>query len=81
MNQGKHVYLRKMTDGQTLHLEVGSDAFHEAVKTQVEAGHGDKIKAELKAFSAEFPDHDWDGALKGLEEAGVFGEAEEAAAA
>ena len=80
LNNGKHVYLRNLTDGRNLHLATGSDAFAEAVKALAEAGHGAKIKAEIEAFAADFPaEQGWDTTLKTLEEAGVFGEAEVAA--
>ncbi|MFC4336755.1 hypothetical protein [Salininema proteolyticum] len=75
LNQGKHVYLRNITDGRTLHLEVGSEKFNEALKTQIEAGHGDKIKSEIEGFVKDLPEQGWDATLKSLDEAGVFGEA------
>ncbi len=81
LNNGKHVYLRNLTDGRNLHLATGSDAFVEAVKALHEAGHGEKIKAEIEAFAADLPaDQGWDATLKSLEEAGAFGEVAEAAA-
>lgn len=81
LNQGKHVYLRNLTNGKTLHLATGSEAFTEAVKALAEAGHGEKIKAEIEALAATLPaDQGWDTTLKALEEAGAFGEVAEAAA-
>ncbi|WP_026929259.1 hypothetical protein [Glycomyces tenuis] len=81
LNNGKHVYLRNLTDGRNLHLATGSEAFVEAVKALNEAGHGEKIKAEIEAFAADFPaEQGWDTTLKTLEESGAFGEVAEAAA-
>ncbi|WP_026924549.1 hypothetical protein [Glycomyces arizonensis] len=81
LNNGKHVYLRNLTDGRNLHLATGSEAFAEAVKALNEAGHGEKIKAEIETFAADFPaEQGWDTTLKSLEEAGAFGETAEAAA-
>ncbi|WP_199041219.1 hypothetical protein [Glycomyces salinus] len=81
LNKGKHVYLRDLTDGSTKHFATGSDDFAEAVKVLAEAGHGEKIKAEIEAFAADLPaEQGWDTTLKSLEEAGAFGEVAEAAA-
>ncbi|GAB3222936.1 hypothetical protein GCM10027447_10180 [Glycomyces halotolerans] len=82
LNQGKHVYLRNLTDGRTLHLATGSEEFVAAIAALSEAGHGEKIRAEVEAFAANLPaEHGWDTTLKSLEEAGAFGEVPEAAAA
>jgi hypothetical protein len=72
LNNGKHVYLRNLTNGKTLHLATGSEAFTEAVKTLAAAGHGAKIKAEIEGLSAKLPGQGWDATLKSLEEADVF---------
>jgi hypothetical protein len=82
LNNGKHVYLRDLTDGRTRHLATGTEAFAAAVKSLADAGHGEKIKAEIEAFAANFPaEQGWDTTLKQLEEAGAFGEVAEAVAA
>ena len=73
LNNGKHVYLRNLTDGKTLHLATGSEAFTEAVKALAAAGHGAKIKAEIEGLAAKLPaEQGWDTTLKTLEEADVF---------
>ncbi|THV39434.1 hypothetical protein [Glycomyces buryatensis] len=81
LNNGKHVYLRNLTDGRTLHLATGTDAFAEAIKALAEAGHGAKIKVELETLASTLPaEQGWDTTLKSLEEAGAFGELADAAA-
>jgi len=73
LNNGKHVYLRNLVDGKTLHLATGSEAFIEAVKALAAAGHGAKIKAEIEGLAAKLPaEQGWDTTLKSLEEADVF---------
>lgn len=73
LNGGKHVYLRNLTDGKTLHLATGSEAFTEAVKALAAAGHGEKLKAEIEGLAAKLPaEQGWDTTLKNLEEAGAF---------
>ncbi|MEU6859447.1 hypothetical protein AB0B28_11330 [Glycomyces sp. NPDC046736] len=73
LNNGKHVYLRNLTDGKTLHLATGSEAFTEAIKVLAAAGHGEKIKAELEGLAASLPaEQGWDTTLKALDEADVF---------
>ncbi|MQM24297.1 hypothetical protein [Glycomyces albidus] len=72
LNGGKHVYLRNLTTGKTLHLATGSEAFTEALKGLAAAGHGEKLKAEIEGLAAKLPEQGWDTTLKNLEEAGVF---------
>ena len=75
LNNGKHVYLRNLLDGRSLHLATDSDAFVEAVKALAEAGHGAKVRAEIEAFAADYPaEQGWDTTLKALDEAGALGE-------
>lgn len=84
LNKGKHVYVRNITNGQTVHAAVDSDRLVEELKGLTEAGHGNKIKGELQKFAEELPaEQNWAETLKNLEAAGAFGEvaeAEEAAA-
>ncbi|WP_100445709.1 hypothetical protein [Glycomyces xiaoerkulensis] len=81
LNRGKHVYLRDITNGRTLHLATGSEEFTAAVKHLTDSGHGEKIRAELQGFASELPaEHGWEETLKALEEADAFGETAEAAA-
>lgn len=77
LNQGKHVYIRNLTTGKTVHLATDSEAFTSEIKTLAEAGHGDKIKVELDAFAEQYPSHGWADTTKRLVDAGAFGEAAE----
>ena len=74
LNQGRHAYVRNLTNGKTLHLSTASDAFVEEIRVLATAGHAAKIRAELGALAAANPDHGWDATEKRLAEAGVFGE-------
>jgi hypothetical protein len=73
LNKGKHVYVRNLTNGKTVHLRTDSEAFVEEIKTLANAGHGVKIRLELQALAAANPTHGWDTAEERLAEAGVFG--------
>jgi hypothetical protein len=75
LNKGKHVYVRNLTNGQTVHLRTDSDAFVEEIKTLAGAGHGAKIRAELGLLATAYPEHGWDTTEKRLAEAGAFGDA------
>jgi len=72
LNNGKHAYVRNITNGKTSHLATGSEAFIEEIRVLVNAGHGPKIRAELQALAAAHPAHGWDSTEKRLVEAGVF---------
>ena len=72
LNKGKHAYVRNLTNGKTVHLATGSDAFVEEIRVLVGAGHGTKIRAELAALNEANPGHGWDATEKRLLEAGVF---------
>jgi len=72
LNNGKHVYVRNLTNGRTAHLKTDSEAFVEEIRTLAAAGHGAKVRAELVALAAAHPGHGWDTAEKRLVEAGVF---------
>jgi hypothetical protein len=74
LNNGKHAYVRNLTNGKTVHLRTDSDAFVEEIRVLAGAGHANKIRAELGALAAANPDHGWDATEKRLVEAGVFGE-------
>jgi hypothetical protein len=75
LNQGKHAYVRNLTNGKTVHLRTDSDAFVEEIKTLAGAGHGAKIRAELGLLATAYPEHGWDTTEKRLAEAGAFGDA------
>ncbi|ADD42034.1 hypothetical protein [Stackebrandtia nassauensis] len=77
LNKGKHVYIRNLTTGKTVHLSTDSDAFTEEIKSLAEAGHGDKIRAELDNFTEQYPSQGWADTTKRLVDAGAFGEAAE----
>ncbi len=72
LNNGKHAYVRNLTNGRTAHLATESEAFVEEIRTLAAAGHGPKIRAELTALAAAHPSHGWDTTEKRLVEAGVF---------
>jgi hypothetical protein len=72
LNHGKHAYVRNLTNGKTVHLRTDSDAFVEEIRTLAAAGHGAKIRAELEALDASFPEHGWGATEKRLVDAGVF---------
>lgn len=81
LNNGKHAYVRNLTNGRTGHLATDSSAFVEEIRALTEAGHGPKVRAELVALAAANPGHGWDTTEKRLIEAGVFGPEPEPAAA
>lgn len=74
LNNGKHAYVRNLTNGRTSRLSTSSDAFIEEIRVLAGAGHGTKVRAELAALAAAHPAHQWDATEKRLVEAGVFGE-------
>jgi hypothetical protein len=74
LNHGKHAYVRNLTNGKTLRLGTASEQFVEEIRTLATAGHGQKIRAELTALAAIYPDHGWSDTEARLVEAGVFGE-------
>jgi hypothetical protein len=69
---GRFAYVRNLTNGRTNHLKTDSEAFIEEIRTLAAAGHGPKIRAELEALDASFPDHGWSATEKRLVDAGVF---------
>jgi len=54
LNKGKHAYVRNLTNGRTVHLKTDSDAFIEEIRVLTGAGHGTKIRAELKSLATAF---------------------------
>ncbi len=75
LNNGRHAYVRNLTNGRTSHLPTDSDAFIEEIRVLAGAGHGAKIRAELGALASANPGHGWDATEKRLADAGVFGDA------
>jgi len=63
---------RNLTNGRTVHLKTDSDAFIEEIRVLTGAGHGTKIRAELKSLATAHPKDGWDATEKRLEDAGVF---------
>lgn len=72
LNNGKHAYVRNLTNGKTVHLSTSSDAFVEEIRVLAGAGHATKIRAELGALNTAHPGHGWDATEKRLAEAGIF---------
>jgi hypothetical protein len=72
LNNGKHAYVRNLTNGKTVHLSTSSDAFIEEIRVLAGAGHATKIRAELVALNSTHPGHGWDATEKRLAEAGIF---------
>ena len=69
---GRFAYVRNLTNGQTNHLKTDSDAFVEEIRVLAAAGHGAKIRSELTALDASFPNDGWADTDKRLVDAGVF---------
>jgi len=72
LNKGKHVYVRNLTNGKTLHLSTTSDAFVEEIRVLATAGHAAKIRVELQTLAAANPTHGWDATEQRLIDAGVL---------
>ncbi len=72
LNNGKHAYVRNLTNGKTMHLRTDSEAFVEEIRTLAGAGHAVKIRAEINALAAAHPGDGWDATEKRLVDAGVF---------
>ncbi|WP_117211488.1 hypothetical protein [Allorhizocola rhizosphaerae] len=72
LNNGKHAYVRNLTNGKTAHLSTSSEAFVEEIRVLTGAGHGPKIRAELVTLNETYPTQGWDVTEKRLVEAGVF---------
>ena len=72
LNSGKHVYVRNLTNGKTVHMSTSSEAFVEEIRVLAAAGHANKIRAEIAALNAAHPSHGWDVTEKRLVDAGVF---------
>ena len=73
LNRGKHIYVRNLTTGKTVHCATDSEKFINEIKSLTEKGHGAKIRAELEALAEAHPDHGWDVTTKRLVEAGALG--------
>ena len=69
---GRFAYVRNLTNGRTNRLKTDSDAFVEEIRVLATAGHGAKIRAEIKALGDTYPNDGWDATEKRLVEAGVF---------
>jgi hypothetical protein len=72
LNKGKHVYVRNLTNGKTVHLSTTSDAFAEEIRVLAGAGHAAKIRAEIQALNEAEPNHGWAATEQRLVDAGVF---------
>jgi hypothetical protein len=72
LNRGKNVYVRNLLTGKTARLRTNSETFVTEVKALADGGHAVKIRAELDALAATFPEDGWDATTKRLVEAGVF---------
>ena len=69
---GRFAYVRNLTNGRTNHLKTDSDAFVEEIRVLAAAGHGAKIRSELAALDASYPNDGWGVTEKRLVDAGVF---------
>jgi hypothetical protein len=69
---GRFAYVRNLTNGRTDHLRTDSDAFVEEIRVLAAAGHGAKIRSELAALDASYPNDGWGVTEKRLVDAGVF---------
>jgi hypothetical protein len=69
---GRFAYVRNLTNGRTNHMRTDSDAFVEEIRVLAAAGHGAKIRSELAALDASYPNDGWGATEKRLIDAGVF---------
>jgi hypothetical protein len=69
---GRFAYVRNLTNGRTNHLKTDSDAFVEEIRVLAAAGHGAKIRAEIKVLEDTYPNDGWEATEKRLVEAGIF---------
>lgn len=76
LNKGKHAYVRNLTTGKTVHCATDSERFSTEIKVLTDAGHGEKVRAELDSFADSYPDQGWGDTTKRLVDAGSFGAAE-----
>ncbi|WP_018349424.1 hypothetical protein [Longispora albida] len=74
LNGGKHVYVRNLTNGKTVHLSTTSEKFVEEIKVLAAAGHTAKIRAELAVLATSHPNDGWAATEARLVEAGAFGD-------
>ncbi len=72
LNNGRHAYVRNITNGRTERLATDSERFVAEIRSLSSAGHGAKVRAELSALAEAHPGHGWDTTEKRLVEAGVF---------
>ena len=70
--KGRFAYVRNLTNGKTAHLKTDSEAFVEEIRILAAAGHGTKIRSEINALEASFPNDGWNATEKRLVDAGVF---------
>jgi len=68
LDGGSHVYYYDPINLRTYHLKVNAPEFYETLKEAIDLGLGARIKQELEAFHAQWPDAGWDQALDSLVE-------------
>ena len=52
---GTHAYVLDPRDGKTLRFSVTSGGFIEALRTLVDAGHGDRVRRDLADLANRYP--------------------------
>lgn len=65
--EGKRAYVFNFTNGKTLNLEVGSEAWNSTLAEIAQAGHARQLSEELTKLHTRFPNHSWDKALSDLQ--------------
>lgn len=77
LNGGKHARVTDPATNKSHHVAVSGEEFNAAVSRVVDAGLGERVRADLESLHARFPEHGWDQALRRLDGAGVFAGAQE----
>ncbi|MEW6477742.1 MAG: hypothetical protein AB1679_36315 [Actinomycetota bacterium] len=73
---GTHAYILDPRDGKTRRFKVASDEFFGALSTLDEAGHGDRMRRDLKDLADRYPQSGWSQAVARIEGPAVADAAE-----
>ena len=64
---GTHAYILDPRDGKTRRFKVASDEFFGLLATLDEAGHGDRMRRDLKELANRYPASGWSQAVARIE--------------
>jgi hypothetical protein len=64
---GTHAYVLDPRDGKTRRFKVSSDEFFGMLSTLEEAGHGDRMRRDLKELANRYPASGWSQAVARIE--------------